>query len=131
MQKVCAATLGRFPEETYALLRIVSGVLFACHGAQKLLGMFGGGASNMPAAQLYTAGTIELVGGLMIAIGFGTRIAAFLASGLMAAAFFMAHFPRGILPIVNGGELAAVYSFLFLFIACKGAGIWGVDRKGC
>ncbi len=128
MQKILATTLGRFPEETYALLRIMSGFFFACHGAQKLLGWFGG--SNMPATQLYIAGTIELIGGLMIALGLGTRIAAFLASGLMAAAFFMAHFPRGVLPIVNNGELAAVYSFLFLFIACKGAGIWGVDRKG-
>lgn len=130
MQKILAATIGRFSEETYAVLRIVAGFLFACHGAQKLLGWFGGG-HPMPTAQLWTAGLIELVGGLMIAIGLGTRIAAFLASGLMAFAFFLAHFPRGILPIVNGGELAAVYSFLFLFIASKGPGIWAFDRKCC
>ncbi len=130
IQKILAATLGRFSEETYALLRFASGFFFSCHGAQKLLGLFGG-APSMPPAQLWTAGLIELVGGLMIALGLGTRIAAFLASGLMASAYFLAHFPRGILPIVNSGELAALYCFLFFFIASKGSGIWSLERKFC
>lgn len=130
MQKILTATLGRFHNETYALLRVLSGFLFACHGAQKLFGLFGG-TFPPSSAQLWTAGLIELVGGTLIAIGLFTRVAAFLASGLMAFAFFLVHFkyPDQILPIVNKGELAAVYSFLFLFIASKGAGIWSVDRS--
>lgn len=119
--------LGRFAPQFYALLRIVSGLLFACHGAQKLLGMFGG--QQMPMfSQLWFAGVIELVGGLLIAIGLLTSIAAFIASGEMAAAYFIAHAPKGPLPIQNAGELAVLYCFLFLYIASRGAGPWGFDR---
>jgi putative oxidoreductase len=72
---------------------------------------------------------IELVGGLMIAIGFMTGTVAFIASGEMAYAYFKAHMPRGGLPIQNGGELAVLYCFVFLYIASRGAGVWGVDKR--
>ena len=119
--------LGRFSPQLYALMRIIVGLLFACHGAQKLFGLFGG--PQMPlASQMGLAGVIELLGGLFVAIGFLTGTAAFIASGEMAAAYFMAHFPRGGVPLQNGGEPAVLYCFVFLYIASRGAGIWGVDR---
>ncbi|MCB2406844.1 DoxX family protein [Hymenobacter lucidus] len=112
----------------YALLRIVAGLMFAMHGSQKLLGFPGGDGTTMPLLSLMgLAGIIELVGGLLIAIGLFTRGAAFLASGTMAVAYFMAHASKGALPIVNQGELAVLYCFVFLFIAAYGAGIWSVD----
>ncbi|MCB2379387.1 DoxX family protein [Hymenobacter sp. BT635] len=111
----------------FALLRIVAGVLFAMHGSQKLLG-FPGDGSTVPVASLMgVAGIIELVGGLLIAVGLFTRVAAFLASGQMAVAFFMAHFPKGPLPIENQGEPAVLFCFIFLFIAAHGPGIWSLD----
>jgi putative oxidoreductase len=120
--------LGRFSPQAYALLRIVSGLLFACHGAQKLFGVLGG--QQVPLmSQLGLAGVIELVGGLMIAFGFLTSLAAFIASGEMAAAYFQAHHKAvTVLPIQNGGELAVLYCFLFLFIATRGTGVWGVSK---
>ncbi len=110
----------------YALFRIVAGLMFACHGAQKLFGAFGGQAMTDQPLML-VAGIIEFVGGLMIALGFFTSIAAFLASGTMAAAYFMAHQPQGALPIQNQGELAVLYCFAFLYIAARGSGPWSVD----
>ena len=119
--------LGRFAPQIYALLRIVAGLLFACHGAQKVFGVFGG--QQMPMASLRgVAGIIELVGGLLIAIGLVASIAAFISSGEMAAAYFMAHAPKAPLPIENGGELATLYCFLFLYIAARGPGVWAVER---
>ncbi len=120
--------LGRFSPQFYALMRIVVGLLFACHGAQKLFGLFGG--QQVPLASMFgLAGIIECVGGLMIAIGFLTGTVAFIASGEMAYAFFTAHLPRGPVPIQNGGELAVLYCFVFLYIASRGVGIWGVDKR--
>jgi len=119
--------LARFSPQCYALMRIVTGLLFACHGAQKLFGVLG--SPRMPLmSQLGLAGVIEFVGGLLIAIGFLAGTAAFVASGEMAYAYFTQHFPRGAVPIRNGGELAALFCFVFLFIASRGAGIWAVDR---
>jgi len=117
---------------THDLLRIVAGLLFAQHGAQKLLGMFGGfggtpGATAPLASMIGVAGVIELVGGLLIALGLFTRPVAFIASGEMAAAYFIAHAGRGPWPIENGGELPALYAFLFLFFAASGAGPWSLD----
>ena len=123
--------LGRFAPQIYALLRIVAGLLFACHGAQKVFGAFGG--QQMPMTSLPgVAGIIELVAGLLIAIGLFASIAAFISSGEMAAAYFMAHAPKAPLPIENGGELAVLYCFLFLYIAARGSGVWSVDaaRRG-
>jgi putative oxidoreductase len=120
--------LGRFAPQTYALLRIVAGFLYACHGAQKLFGVLGGHQTPLMSL-LGLAGVIEFVGGVLIAIGFLTSVAAFIASGQMAAAYYMVHFPNGFWPIRNGGELAAVYSFLFLYLASRGSGKWSVDGK--
>lgn len=119
--------LGRFSPQAYALMRIAVGLLFACHGAQKLFGVLG--SPHMPlGSRLGLAGIIEFFGGLLIAIGFLTGTAAFAASGEMAAAYVLVHAPRGSVPIRNGGELAALYCFVFLYIASRGSGIWGVDR---
>jgi putative oxidoreductase len=119
--------LGRLSPQIYAVMRVVVGVLFACHGAAKLFGVLGG--QQVPLQSLPgAAGIIELVCGLLVAIGFLTGYAAFLASGEMAAAYFMAHAPRGPWPIQNGGEPAVLFCFVFLFIASRGAGLWGVDR---
>jgi putative oxidoreductase len=115
-------------EPAYALLRIVSGFLFAFHGAQKLFGMFGGTAQPFGTLR-WTAGAIELVGGILIMIGLFAAITALIASGEMAFAYFMVHQPQGLLPIQNRGELAALYCFVFLFIAMKGAGIWSLRRR--
>jgi putative oxidoreductase len=119
--------LGRFSPQIYAILRIVSGLLFACHGAAKLFGVLGGPQVPLQ-SQFGLAGIIEVVCGILIAIGFLTGYAAFLASGEMAAAYFIAHAPRGPWPMRNAGEPAVLYCFLFLYIASRGAGIWGVDR---
>lgn len=118
--------LGRFAPQIYAIMRIVAGLLFACHGAQKLFGVMGGNQVQY-ASQLGLAGVIEFAGGLLIAVGFLTGFAAFIASGEMAAAYFIAHAPRGPFPILNQGELAALYCFVFLYIAARGGGVWSVD----
>jgi putative oxidoreductase len=115
----------------YTLLRIVGGLLYACHGAQKLLGVLGGvgghpGATVPLVSLMGLAGIIELCGGLLIAGGVLTRPAAFIASGEMAVAYFLAHFPRNFWPIRSGGEVAVLNCFLFLYIASQGAGIWSL-----
>jgi putative oxidoreductase len=128
VEDVMERVLGRFAPQLYAIMRMVVGLLFACHGAQKLFGVLGG--QQVPlASQSGLAGAIELVGGVMIAIGFLTGTVAFIASGEMAFAYFIAHMPRGGLPIQNGGELSVLYCFVFLYIAARGAGIWGVDKR--
>ena len=110
-------------------MRLVVGLLFACHGAQKVLGWFP--KPGQPPAQLdmliTVGGWIELIGGLLIAIGLLTRPAAFLSSGMMAVAYFMAHVSGGFFPIINRGELAVIYAWVFLFMFFYGAGRWSVD----
>jgi putative oxidoreductase len=116
----------RYAPQVYAAFRIVTGFLFLFHGLQKLLGLFGG--TVMPVGSLpWIAGVIELVGGTLVMIGLLTRVAAFICSGEMAVAYFMAHQSKGGWPVQNGGELAALYCFAFLYIAARGAGIWSVD----
>src|SRR5690349_17524141 len=117
--------LGRYSSFFYALLRIVVGLLFACHGAQKLFGAFGG--QKQTTTLFIVAGAIELVGGALIAIGLLTGYAAFISSGEMAVAYFMQHSPKGFLPISNGGEPAVLYCVIFLYIASVGSGILSVD----
>jgi putative oxidoreductase len=116
-------------EKIYALLRIVAGFMFLLHGLQKIAGMFGGAPPQAPPFIVYAGGGIELVAGALIAIGLFVEPVAFIASVEMAVAFFLGHVVRtgNILPIVNQGELAALYSWLFLFMAAKGAGIWSAD----
>jgi putative oxidoreductase len=118
--------VGRYQAELFAVMRIVVGLLFACHGAQKLFGVLGGamgGGETVPIlSQLGAAGIIELVGGILIALGLLGSYAASIASGEMAVAYFTAHVPRGFWPIQNTGELAALYAFVFLYIASQGSG---------
>lgn len=118
--------LGRFTPQLFAILRIVAGLMFAMHGTQKLFGWPGDQPPmDMPIMKL--AGGIELVTGILIAIGFLAGWAAFFASGQMAVAYFKVHAANGFWPIVNHGELAVLYCFLFLYIAAHGAGTWSVD----
>ncbi len=119
-------------EAAYALLRVVAGVLFALHGAQKLFGVLGGTVQPV-GTQLWLGAVIELVAGLAIAAGVVTRWAAFLASGTMAVAYVQFHwklaFDSGFFPVVNKGEMALLYALLFLFIACRGAGPYAWDER--
>ena len=121
-----ATFMQRFGGQTYALMRIMTGFLFLWHGSQKLLG-FPLPAPDAPAFIIYIAGSIELIGGVLVMFGLFTRWAAFLCSGLMAAAYFMGHAKQGFFPLINKGELAALYCFVFLFISAHGSGIWSVD----
>ena len=118
--------LGRYEGEFLSLLRIVAGFLFWAHGAQKLFGFFGGGPPELNLS-LWIAGLTEFIGGGLIMIGLFTSEAAFVASGVMAGAYFLVHQPQALFPIVNKGELAALYSFVFLFLAARGGGPWSVD----
>ncbi len=123
--------LGKFSGPIYALMRIVVGLLFAQHGAQKLFGWLGGmgddGGSAAFLSMMFFAGLIEFFGGLLVAIGYQTSWAAFIASGQMAVAYFMAHASRGLFPIQNRGESAVLYSFVFLYIAAHGGGTLSLD----
>ena len=118
--------LGRFAPHIYAFLRIVAGLLFAQHGAQKLLGLLGGRQVAI-ASQFGLAGIIELVGGVLIAAGVYASPIGFIASGEMAVAYFRTHAPQGFWPVQNGGELAALYCFLFLYVAARGNGMWSIQ----
>ena len=126
-----AELIGRFSAQTFAILRIVTGLMFAMHGSQELLQFppqsGAGGGGGLPPIMM-VAGIIELVCGLLIAIGLFTGIAAFLASGEMAVAYFKVHAHNAFWPIQNQGELAVVYCFLWLFVAAHGAGIWSLDN---
>ena len=116
----------RFEDVGYALLRFVAGLLFSFHGLQKILGVYGG--TVQPAFSLaWWAGVIELLGGPLIAAGLLTGPVAFLCSGLMAVAYFHAHQPQGFWPVQNRGELAALYSFVFLYLSMKGSGPLSLD----
>lgn len=119
--------LDSYQEHTYALLRIVTGFLFIWHGAVKLF--------NFPTAfkydlspLMYAAGGIEVIGGALVMIGLITRPAAFICSGTMAVAYWMAHGSKSFWPIMNNGELAIMFCFAFLFIAARGTGMWGVGK---
>lgn len=122
----------RFLEPTYVLMRVFGGLLFACHGTQKLFGWMGGSVRSEPL--MIAAALIELFGGLAIAIGLLTQLMAFITAGEMAVAYLMAHatlfsqpFSRGFWPIENRGELALLYMLMFLFIMARGSGRWSVD----
>jgi len=115
-----------FESQTYALMRMVVGFLFLWHGMQKLFDI-PSPASDMPAFIVYGAGGIELVGGALVMLGLFTRPAAFLSSGLMAVAYWLAHGLNALLPFENQGELAALYCFVFLYISARGAGLWSLD----
>jgi len=120
--------LNPFREQLLSVLRIMSGLLFLQHGTTKYLSLPATKASGAsPLTMSGAAGVIELVAGVLIVIGLFTRPAAFVASGTMAVAYFLAHFPRGFFPLMNGGELAVLYCFVFLYLAAAGGGVWSVD----
>ncbi|MEK6371283.1 MAG: DoxX family protein [Acidobacteriota bacterium] len=120
--------IGRFTPQTFALLRIVSGLMFMMHGTQKIFGWPGEKMSGLP-PMIKVAGWIEIIGGGLILVGLFAGIAALICSGEMAVAYFMAHAAKGGMnPLVNKGELAALYCFVFLYIAAHGAGIWSIDN---
>ncbi len=125
--------LNNYQDHSYALLRIVSGFMFSFHGVQKILGLLTERARPEIFTQSWLGGWIELVGGLLIMVGWQTRPAAFLASGTMAVAYFQFHskfqFGESFFPIVNKGEMAALYCFVFLFIATYGGVKWCVDKS--
>jgi putative oxidoreductase len=123
---------GKLTEVTHTILRVGAGLFFMLHGGQKLLGWFGGfggqaGATAPLMSLMGLAGILELVGGFLIVTGLLTRPVAFLLSGQMAVAYFMAHFPRGFWPIENNGEPAALFSLIFLYVATAGAGRYSID----
>ena len=110
-----------------ALLRIVTGLMFSMHGAQKFFGLFGG--HRMPMfSLLWFAAVIELFGGILITLGLFTRYVAFILCGEMCVAYFTAHARKGLLPIENGGELAVLYCFIFLYLFATGPGSFSLDR---
>ena len=115
----------------HSVLRIVTGLALLEHGTGKLLGFPHGlpFIDQMPAGLLYFTGAMELVGGILITIGLFTRPVAFVLSGFMAFAYFLAHFPHSFFPAINGGEAAVLYCFVFLYLAAAGAGPWAVDRE--
>ncbi len=123
--------LAKYGDHAYALMRIVAGFMFACHGAQKILGVLSDFQPPL-GSELWFGGIIELIGGLAIMLGFKTRWAAFICSGEMAVAYFQYHWklqlgPR-FFPVVNKGELAVLYCFVFLLIATRGGGKWSLDK---
>jgi putative oxidoreductase len=125
--------LSRYQAQTYALLRMMAGAMFAFHGLQKTFGFL----ADHPAAfgtQIWVGGVIELAAGALIALGLKTRWAAFLASGQMAVAYFQFHWrfqmDANFFPTLNHGELAALYCFVFLFFAAAGDGVWSLGSLG-
>jgi putative oxidoreductase len=129
--------LNRFADPVYCIMRLIVGLVYACHGGQKILGFPGGGHGGVQ-GMMVIAGVIELVGGFLIAFGLFTRLAALIASGEMAVAYFMVHAagkaldhaPSGtetFFPILNKGELAVVLCWIFLFMVFYGPGRWSID----
>ena len=119
--------LAPYQATLHALLRIVAGFLFFQHGLPKLFGGFGRDAPAALVSQMGLAGIIEVFGGAAIALGLFTSPIAFIASGEVAVAYFQAHLPRGFWPVANGGELAALYCFVWLYFAATGSGKWSLD----
>jgi len=122
--------LDSYRPQIFAAARIVFGAMFAMHGLQKLFLMFGGLPAEMPDVARYVIGGIELLGGVMIAVGFKTRLAAFICSGQMAVAYFGVHQKDGLFPIQNHGELAALYCWGFIMIASVREWKWAIDGGG-
>ncbi len=123
--------LGMWAPKMLSILRIMAGLLFLAHGSQKWLSFPPGEhagislAAGLPAV----AGIIELVAGILITLGLFTRPAAFLASGTMAAAYFIAHAPQNFFPVNNGGDAAILYCFVFLYLVFAGPGPWSLDAR--
>ncbi|PYL00623.1 MAG: LuxR family transcriptional regulator [Verrucomicrobia bacterium] len=128
--------LNRYTDPVYCIMRLIVGLMLACHGAQLVLGQFGGmPGSDNPVSQI--GGWLQLVGGLLVAFGLFTRVAAFILSGEMALAYFMFHYGHAtttmakLFPIANKGELAAFYCWVFFFMVFYGPGRWSIDALNC
>ncbi|MCC7201304.1 MAG: DoxX family protein [Nitrospirae bacterium] len=123
--------LSKYADHAYALMRIIVGFMFSFHGVQKILGILSGFQPPV-GSQLWFGGIIELLGGIAVMLGFQTRIVAFICSGMMAVAYFQYHWRfqmgSGFFPTINKGELAALYSFVFLYIASRGGVKWKLDK---
>jgi len=119
--------ISKYEKQIYAIFRLIAGFLFLWHGSQKLFG-FPPAGHEMPSYIMLIAGPIEFFGGLLIMIGLWTHWVAFICSGEMAFAYWSVHGTHAILPVMNGGELAIIYCFLFLFIASKGSGMYSLDH---
>ncbi len=129
MLNTLSARLSPWAPQMLSVLRIMAALLFLAHGTQKLLGFpaMPGGAGPAAFTLFWTSGVIELVTGMLMLIGLATRPAAFLASGTMAAAYFMAHAPRNSFPVLNGGDAAILFCFVFLYLVAAGPGPWSFD----
>ena len=120
--------LSAYAPQALAVLRIITALLFLAHGTQKLFG-FPVPAQGPAEGLMLAAGIIEIVTGILIAIGFFTRPAAFIASGTMAVAYWMAHFPSNMFPANNGGDAAILFCFVFLYLVFAGPGAWSVNKQ--
>ena len=118
----------RLESRMLSILRIMAGLLFMEHGTAKLLGFPPGTATPVLFGLAWFAGVIELIGGALVALGLFTRYAAFIMSGEMAIGYFLVHAPQSFFPLLNRGEGAVLYCFLFLYLAVAGGGIWSLDR---
>lgn len=132
MTKARTFFMARFENATLALLRVMAGLMFMQHGAQKMFGLLGGwrgepGATAPLLSQAGLAGVLEVFVGALIVLGLFTRPVAFILSGMMAVAYFQSHAPDAFWPIVNRGELAALYCFVFFYFSARGAGPYSVD----
>ncbi|MFV0408570.1 MAG: DoxX family protein [Paracoccus sp. (in: a-proteobacteria)] len=122
--------LDRFAPQMLSVLRIVSALIFFAHGTQKILGIPASDRAFPPIfSTFWFAGVLELVGGALLIVGLFSRPVAFLLSGLMAAAYWMAHAPQHPVPALNGGDAAILYCFIFLYIVFAGPGPWSLDAK--
>ena len=123
--------LSRFSPYTLGLLRIFTALSFISHGTQKLFGFPAAPSWGMPAVLSlpWTAGLLEIVGGAFVLVGFFTRPVAFVLSGLMAVAYWMAHGSQGFYPLLNGGEAAMLFCFIFLYIATAGPGAFALESR--
>lgn len=125
------ARAARLAPYVLSVTRVVAALIFLAHGTQKLFGFPAVSERGMPAVGTltWTAGVLELVGGALLVLGLFTRPVAFVLSGLMAFAYWIAHAPRSPYPVLNGGDAAILYCFLFLYIACAGGGPWSLDAR--
>lgn len=122
-------TLTPWAPRVLSVVRIVAGLIFLAHGTQKLLGFPASDMSPPAFSIFWFAGLIELVAGALITIGLFTRPAAFIASGTMAFAYFIAHAPQNFFPALNGGDAAILYCFFFLYLVFAGPGSWSIDAQ--
>lgn len=121
--------LNEYRPQALAILRIISALLFLAHGTQKLFGFPGSGQTVSYVSLMGLAGILELVGGIMLILGFKTRIVAFILSGMMAVAYWMAHAPQSFYPVLNGGDAAILFCFVFLYLVFAGPGSWSLDGE--